>query len=190
MNLNAESYKIYSSGRVSAKFQKFVNGYCFIFPYFYPYDRHLCMISTIERSDSTHTFDITRWSVSSKAFKSTVSSMLVTDVGDQMCWWQVWDVSDRFGMLMTNFIHCENRQHNDSVTNIWNRSPTNRCHQHIDVTKITVTKSTAINGGACVRVSLSLEISAGNVRKPIIALQIHFIRDGILSDPLSKRRET
>ena len=71
MNLKAEFYKIYSSGRVSAKFQKFVNGYCFIFPYFYPYDRHLCMISTIERSDSTHTFDITRWSVSSKALKST-----------------------------------------------------------------------------------------------------------------------
>ena len=22
--------------------------------------------------------------------------MLVTDVGDQMCWWQVWHVGDRF----------------------------------------------------------------------------------------------
>ena len=25
--------------------------------------------------------------------------MLVTDVGDQMCWWQVWDVGDRFNSL-------------------------------------------------------------------------------------------
>ena len=70
MKLNTEFYKIYPSGRVSAKFQKFVNGYCFIFPYFYPYDRHLCMISTFERSDSTHTFDITRWSVSRKAVQA------------------------------------------------------------------------------------------------------------------------
>ena len=31
--------------------------------------------------------------------KMTVTSMLVTDVGDQMCWWQVWDVGDRFHTL-------------------------------------------------------------------------------------------
>jgi len=42
--------------------------------------------------------------------KIWVTSMLVTDVGDQMCWWQVWDVR-------------ESRQHNDSATNIWNQSP-------------------------------------------------------------------
>ena len=36
--------------------------------------------------------------------------MSVTDVGDQMCWLQVWEVVDRFKTL-------ENRQHND-VTNI------------------------------------------------------------------------
>ena len=45
--------------------------------------------------------------------------MLVTDVGDQMCWWQVWDVCDRFRMLVTDLIHQHNeksRQHNDSAT--------------------------------------------------------------------------
>ena len=30
---------------------------------------------------------------------SMVTSMLVTNVGDQMCWWQVWDVGDRFNTL-------------------------------------------------------------------------------------------
>ena len=60
----------------------------------------------------------------------TVTSMLVTDIGDQMCWWQVWDDGDRFRMLVTDLIHWENhqhneksRQHNDSGTNIWNQSP-------------------------------------------------------------------
>ena len=52
----------------------------------------------------------------------SVSSMLVTDVGDQMCWWQVWDVSDRFRMLVTDLIHWGNYQHH-KVTNI-TMSPT------------------------------------------------------------------
>ena len=56
-----------------------------------------------------------------------VTSMLVTDVGDQICWWQVWDVSSRFRMLATDLINWENhqhneksRQHNSSATNISN----------------------------------------------------------------------
>ena len=63
------------------------------------------------------------------AFK-TASLMLVTAVGDQMCWWQVWDVGDRFRMLVAYLIHWKNHQHNekshqhnDSATNIWNQSP-------------------------------------------------------------------
>ena len=66
----------------------------------------------------------------SLAAETMVTSMLVTDVGDQMCWWQVWDVGDGFRMLVTELIHWENhqhneksRQHNDSATNIWNQSP-------------------------------------------------------------------
>ena len=57
--------------------------------------------------------------------------MLLTDVGNQMCWWQVRDISDRFRMLMTDLIHREshqhsekNRQDNDSAANIRNQSPT------------------------------------------------------------------
>ena len=34
-----------------------------------------------------------------------ITSMLVTDVGDHMCWWQVWDVSARLRMLMTDLIN-------------------------------------------------------------------------------------
>ena len=54
-----------------------------------------------------------------------VTSMLVTDVGDQIWWWHVLDVGDRFRMLVTDLIHWENqqhneksRQHNDSATDI------------------------------------------------------------------------
>ena len=37
--------------------------------------------------------------------KKRVTSMLVTDVGDSMCWWQVWEVGDTFGafgLMATN----------------------------------------------------------------------------------------
>ena len=39
------------------------------------------------------------------------TSMLVTDVGDEMCWWQLWDVGDRFNTL-------KSRQQNYFVTHI------------------------------------------------------------------------
>ena len=62
--------------------------------------------------------------------------MLMTDVGDQMCWWQVWDIGDRFRMLVTDLIHWINHQHNaksrqhiDSVANISN---------HYKVTNVTM----------------------------------------------------
>ena len=43
--------------------------------------------------------------------------MLVTDVGDKMCCWQVKDVGDRFNTLKKNANLTEkSRQHNDSVT--------------------------------------------------------------------------
>ena len=29
----------------------------------------------------------------------SVTSILMTDFGDQMCWWQVWDIGDRFNTL-------------------------------------------------------------------------------------------
>ena len=28
------------------------------------------------------------------------TSMLVTDVGDEICWWQLWDIGDRFEILV------------------------------------------------------------------------------------------
>ena len=38
-------------------------------------------------------------------FVGWVTSLLVTDVGDEMCWWQVWDVDDWFDMLVINSLH-------------------------------------------------------------------------------------
>ena len=95
--------------------------------------------NTINTADSTQNLSDCSWErlnpdrkTPGKQIRSQteVTSMLVTDVGDQMCWWQVWDVGDRFRMLVTDLIHWENhqhnaksRQHNDSATNIWNQSP-------------------------------------------------------------------
>ena len=59
--------------------------------------------------------------------------MLVTDIGDQMSWWQVLDVGDK-----------SRHQHQELGTNIKNRSPTYNTeiipkigHQH-KVTNITM----------------------------------------------------
>ena len=49
-----------------------------------------------------------KWAFKSANQIQMVTSMLVTDVGDEMCWWQVWDVGDRF----------KNHQHNKKVANI------------------------------------------------------------------------
>ena len=47
------------------------------------------------------------------------------DVGDEMSWWQLWDVGYRFKMLLIDFIHL-NHQHNE------------KRRQHYFVTKITL----------------------------------------------------
>ena len=74
------------------------------------------------------------WSKFERWFKvQWVTSMLVTDVGDQMCRWQVWAVGDGINTLRKSptlrkksqtkwFFH----QHFKSVTII--KSPTYRCH--------------------------------------------------------------
>lgn len=41
--------------------------------------------------------------------------MSETDVGDGMCWWQVWDMGDWFGMLMIDLCHQQHRHANNFV---------------------------------------------------------------------------
>ena len=49
----------------------------------------------------------------------TATSMLVTDVGDRLCWWQkVWNVDDRFQMLVTDSLHSKSHHKNNFVTEI------------------------------------------------------------------------
>ena len=67
-----------------------------------------------------------------------VTSMLVTDVGDRMCWWQVWDVGDRFRMLVNDLIHWENHQHNKKVAKIMILIPGSQTSHHQKVTNITM----------------------------------------------------
>ena len=52
----------------------------------------------------------------------TIISMLVTDVGDEMCWWHFEDFGDSLGYF--------GQQHPLYVTNIEILSPTSKnCHQ-------------------------------------------------------------
>ena len=59
--------------------------------------------------------------------------MVVTVVGDQMCWWQVWDVGDRFRMLVTDLNNITKK-----VTNIMILLPTSQISHHHEVTNITM----------------------------------------------------
>ena len=56
--------------------------------------------------------------------RNIINLKLVTDVGDRMCWWQVWDVGDRLNTLRKSPTWRKCRKHNDSATKIWNQSPT------------------------------------------------------------------
>ena len=57
----------------------------------------------------------------------------MTYVEDKICWWQLWDVGDRFNPLK--------HQRIEKVANIMILSPTSQIsHQHNDVTNITVTQ--------------------------------------------------
>ena len=60
-----------------------------------------------------------KWS--QKCLKIWSTSMLVTDVEDQMCWRQVWDVGDSFGRFFTSIeiLSLTSKNcHQDKVTNI------------------------------------------------------------------------
>ena len=57
--------------------------------------------------------------------------MLVTDVGDQMFWWQPW-------MLMTDLIHWEITNITKIVANIMILPPTSEISHHYKVTNITM----------------------------------------------------
>ena len=61
--------------------------------------------------------------------------MLLTDVGDQMSWWQVSDVGDRFRMLVTDLIHWKNHQHNSHEKPILSRDMGPKNFFHCDFWK-------------------------------------------------------
>ena len=61
--------------------------------------------------------------------------MLVTDVGDEKCWWHFEDVDGRFEILSPTWRFCH--PHRDSVAYIWKLSPPVGHHYH-NVTNITV----------------------------------------------------
>ena len=50
--------------------------------------------------------------------------MLVTDVGDEMCWRELWDDDDGFGRFVTNILYLVRLATSKNVTNIKIPSPT------------------------------------------------------------------
>ena len=76
-----------------------------------------------------------------------VTSMLVTDVGDQMCWWQVWDVGDKLRQLPTSHscvLWCHSTSYYDvtnmqkNITNLLFSSPISQNGHHHYVTILTM----------------------------------------------------
>ena len=63
---------------------------------------------------------------------SVIPWILVTDLGDEMCWGQVWDVDDRFKMMVTNLLHRKCHQHVHSATNI-TETLTETLHQQLRI---------------------------------------------------------
>ena len=62
-----------------------------------------------------------------------VTSMLTTDVADEMCWWQLWDVDDGFGYFGNQYLVSFNIS-----TNIEKMSPTCENRHQLWVIKITM----------------------------------------------------
>jgi len=78
-------------------------------------------------------------------WKLLATSMLVTGVGDEICWWQFQDVGVGFGHFGHQHPLSLNvgYQHPKDVTKILILSPTFlNCHQHHNVTNMTVAKTT------------------------------------------------
>ena len=51
-------------------------------------------------------------------FNSFATYMLVTNVRDGFCWWQFWDIFERFKVLAIDFLSWKMPLHNNSATNI------------------------------------------------------------------------
>ena len=70
-----------------------------------------------------------RMEVRFKTRYSSATSMLVTDVGDEISWGQLWDIGDWFKMLVTNSLHWKSHQDYDNITNIL-KLPPSSSHLH------------------------------------------------------------
>ena len=72
-----------------------------------------------------------------KVQRNWVTTMLVTDVGNKICWWQVSDVGDHFKMNATDW-RCLITNIPKKVANIVIMSPTSYIGHHHKITKITL----------------------------------------------------
>ena len=66
----------------------------------------------------------------------SVRSMLVTDVGDEMCWWQLWGVSDGFGHfgrqhLLTLAPGSNIKKMSLKSVSVTNKQKSHQLHQHL-----------------------------------------------------------
>ena len=59
------------------------------------------------------------------------TSMMVTDIGDKMCWRRFYDVGVDFMMWLFSLNISVGPQHSKDITNIEVLSPTSACHQNL-----------------------------------------------------------
>ena len=116
--------------------------------------------------------------------------MLVTDVGDQMCWCQVWYVDDRFRMSVIDLINSENHQHNKKVANITILPSTSQISHHYKVTNITMSP-TSLSPIFCFILSkfefwthLWCNFIQGNVRRIFPKFKSTSVNSNSILDPL------
>ena len=88
------------------------------------------------------------------------TQMLVTDVGDKICWRHFWDVGNGFGWFCRQhpiYFSISVHQHPKDVTNIEILSPTpENCHQHPLVTNIYVAQPSDSVWESPVRIKMKL----------------------------------
>ena len=109
------------------------------------------------------------------------TSMLMTDVGDEMCWWQLWDVGDGFGHFChqhpLSFSINVRHQHSKDVTNIKILSLTStNCHQD-KVTDIYValTHGERLGFGKWTTVSSHRKYDKNSIFRPLLTQKYFFV---------------
>ena len=99
-----------------------------------------------------HQHKLSSTSVTNIDRETLTTRILMTDVGDEMCWWQLWGIVDGLAVFVANIVYLSTlasstkirkmlsisnfcHQHPEIVTNIYMYQNFSTCHQHLYVSK-------------------------------------------------------